>query len=474
MSDITAEKIDYDMVENAASPREAGIVQIDPEIEKRIVRKIDMRLMPLTALIYLLCYLDRSNIGNAKILNSSTGNTLLNSTGMTTYQYTVALMIFLVAYTLFEAPSNLALKVFKPNVWLGFLLIGFGTICTAISAAHNFATIAALRFVLGAFEAGVFPGMIFFMSFWYKPEERATRIAVFLCSATLAGAFGGAIAYGVGHINGAHGLEGWRWLFIVEGAPSIALGIFVMLFMPNYPENAKWLTAEERELQVLRLGENSSKGEAKLNWDDARETLLTFRLWVHYFTYLCLGVGVSSLSLFAPTIVAGLGYVDLQAQLFTVPPYAVGYVVTLALGMISDRYKSRGLIAGCCFTMGMISFIIQASLPATAFAARYAFLCLSTAGVFGGLPALCAWVSDNVRNTTAGSLASGLNIAFTGPGQIIGVWIYRSQDSPAYRLGHAINAGFLGAGAILSFGLWWHYRSMNKKLVGTNQPRWIS
>lgn len=115
-----------------------------------------------------------------------------------------------------------------------------------------------------------------------------------------------------------------------------------------------------------------------------------------------------------------------------------------------------------------------ACLPGHLFAARYAMLCISTAGVFAGLPPLCAWISDNVRTTTAGSLATGLNIAFTGPGQIIGVWIYRAQDAPFYRLGHGINAGFLAVGTILSFSLWWHYTRLNKKLVGTSEPRWVA
>jgi MFS family permease len=129
--------------------------------------------------------------GNAKILNANTKDDLLDSINLTSYQYTVALMLFLVAYSLFEAPSNLALKVFSPNRWLGFLIICFGTFCSAIAGAQNFSSLAVLRFFLGASEAGIFPGMILYMSFWYKPEERATRIAAFLCSATLAGAFGG-------------------------------------------------------------------------------------------------------------------------------------------------------------------------------------------------------------------------------------------------------------------------------------------
>lgn len=182
-----------------------------------MVRKIDIRLLPTTAVIYLLCFLDRSNIGNAKILNLSTGDDMQTTNGMSSYEFTIALMLFLVAYSVFEAPSNLALKVISPNKWIGLLVIAFGSICAGLAGTHSYAGVAALRFFLGAAEAGLFPGLIFYFNLWYKQEERATRIAAFLCSATMAGAFGGALAYGVGHMNGTGGIEGWRWLFILEG-----------------------------------------------------------------------------------------------------------------------------------------------------------------------------------------------------------------------------------------------------------------
>ncbi|KAE8378532.1 major facilitator superfamily domain-containing protein [Aspergillus bertholletiae] len=440
----------------------------------RIVRKVDCRLLPTTAAIYLLCYLDRSNIGNAKILNSSTNDTLLESNNISNYQYTIAMMVFLVAYSVFEAPSNLALKIFQPRRWLGLLVIAFGAFCTGIAFTHNFAELAALRFLLGAAEAGAFPGMIYYFTFWYKPVERASRIAVFMCSATLSGAFGGAIAYGVGHLNGARGLEGWRWLFLVEGVPTIAAGLLVFLFLPSYPEKVAWLTDEEKEAQALRLGDGGSSGEDKLNWKDAKETLLSVRLYVHYLTYLTVSVGIASLSLFAPTIIAGLGYTDIQAQLFTVPPYAVAYVMTLGLAWLSDRLKCRGAIACCSQVVASVAFIIQACLPAEAYTARYAFLVIATTGAFGGLPSLNAWVGDNIQTTTARSITTALNISFSGPGQIIGVWIYRAQDAPAYRLGHGINAGMSFLAAVLAFCLTVHYQRRNMRLKDTNQPRWVT
>ncbi|KAL4804583.1 major facilitator superfamily domain-containing protein [Aspergillus unguis] len=446
----------------------------DAEAEKRLVRKIDKRMLLPTAIIYLLCYLDRSNVGNSKIMNSSTDDTLMDVNNISDHQYTIAMMLFLVAYSLFEAPSNMALKFFQPHRWLGFLVVAFGAFCTGIGFTHTYSALAVLRFLLGAAEAGVFPGMIFHFTFWYKPAERAIRIAFFMCSATLSGAFGGAIAYGVGHLNGRRGLEGWRWLFIIEGVPSIAVGILVFLFLPSYPEKAGWLSAEEKELQTRRLGAYRSSGEDKMNWKDAKETLTSIPLYLHYLTYMMVGTGVASMAYFAPTIVEGLGYSDLQAQLFTVPPYGVAYPITLILAYLSDRFKSRGIIAACSCGMASIAFIVQASLSESAFAARYAFLIIATTCVFGGLPSLNAWVGDNVRNTTASSLTIALNIAFSGPGQIIGVWIYRAQDAPAYRLGHAVNAAMSAIAAFLALGLTVYYRRLNRKASIEGGERWVT
>jgi hypothetical protein len=230
----------------------------------------------------------------------------------------------------------------------------------------------------------------------------------------------------------------------------------------------------------------------QLEWSDAKKTLKQARLWVHYIIYLFLGVSVASLSLFAPTIVEGLGYTELNAQLFTIPPYACAYVFTLAVALLSDRYSCRGPVIVACFAFGGIAFTVSGTMvsllprlpthlrvspPAcvlsTALHLRYAMLVIASCSVFGCIPPLCAWVSDNVRNTTAASLASGLNIAFTGPGQIIGVWIYKNNQAPRYQLGHGVNAASLFLGAILSAGLWLRYRQLNRKL-GAGEDKWIA
>jgi len=283
--------------------------------------------MPLSAFIYFLCYLDRSNIGNAKLLNSSTGNDLLTESGMTTHQFTIALMIFLVAYGLFEVPSNILLKKLRPSRWIAILMFGWGGMSMVLGACNDYGSITAVRFLLGVFEAGLFPGLVYYLTFWYRADERSLRVSFILASATLAGAFGGALAYGIGlGMNQVNGLSAWRWLFVLEGIPSCLCAFMVFFCLPDYPERASWLSPEEKAVAAHRLLLEGSKGDdSSMTWQDVRATLTDWRLWGHYLIYFAVSTPFSSLSLFTPSITAGLGHKDLRAQLMSVPPYAVAY-----------------------------------------------------------------------------------------------------------------------------------------------------
>lgn len=174
------------------------------------------------------------------------------------------------------------LKKLRPSRWIALLMFGWGACSMGLAGSHDFATVATLRFFLGVFEAGLFPGLVYFITFWYKTEERSIRVAFILASATLAGAFGGAIAYAVGHMNQVQGLSAWRWLFIIEGLPSCLSAPIVLFFLPDYPETAKWLSEGERALAVQRLRTEGSKGLSESNWRvDAEATLTDWRLWAH-------------------------------------------------------------------------------------------------------------------------------------------------------------------------------------------------
>ncbi|KAJ5824317.1 hypothetical protein N7447_006657 [Penicillium robsamsonii] len=422
--------------------------------EKALVWKQDLRIIPLCAAIYLLCYLDRSNIGNAKILNADTHNDLLSETNMTSYQFTIALMVFLIAYALFEVPSNYFLKKLRPSRWIAFLMISWGATTMGLGGVHNYAQVTGLRFLLGVMEAGLFPGFVYYLTFWYRNSERSIRVALILASATLAGAFGGAIAFGVGHMNGTHGLSAWRWLFIIEGAPSCASAVLVWFLLPDYPETASWLTAEEKELAAQRLSLEGSKGsDHAMSWEDAKATLTDWRLYAHYAVYFGISTPFSSLSLFTPAITAGLGYSDLHAQLMTVPPYAVAYVVTIAVAWSADYFNSRGLHSAIFSFIGAIGFLASAVLPASAYLSRYGCLIVAASGAFACIPPLLGWLSSNISSTAGAGLAIALNISFGAPGQIVGVWIYKSDEAKiGYPTGHWTNAAllfFVAAGCIL-------------------------
>jgi MFS family permease len=198
-------------------------------------------------------------------------------------------MVFLIAYAIFEVPSNYFLKRFSPSKWIAFLMFSWGAVTMALGGTNNFAGVTVVRFILGMFEAGLFPGLVYYLTFWYRTDERSIRVAFILASATLAGAFGGAIAFGVGHMNGVHGLKAWRWLFILEGIPSCLSSILVFFLLPDYPETVKWLNSEEKKLATSRLEFEASHGhDESLTWKQAKETLTDWRLYGHYAVgFLC-------------------------------------------------------------------------------------------------------------------------------------------------------------------------------------------
>ncbi|CEL02390.1 Putative Permease of the major facilitator superfamily [Aspergillus calidoustus] len=393
-------------------------------------------------------------------------------------------MVFLIAYALFEVPSNYFLKKLKPSRWIAFLMLSWGAVTMGLGGVHNFGQVTGLRFLLGGkpyprmfwsshltqpvMEAGLFPGLVYFLTFWYRTHERSIRVALVLASATLAGAFGGAIAYGVGHMNQVHGLSAWRWLFIIEGAPSCASAVLVWFILPDYPETASWLSEEEKALAAQRLELEGSKGAAKaMTWEDAKEVLFDWRLYAHYLVYFGISAPFSSLSLFTPAITSGLGYTSLNAQLMTVPPWAVAYVVTTVVAWSADHFNSRGLHSAAFSFIGAMGFLASAVLPADAYLHRYGCLIVATSGSFACIPPLLGWLSSNIRSTAGTGLAIALNVSFGAPGQIVGVWIYKSNEAArGYPTGHWTNAALLLLVTVGCILLRLYYGWMNRKGKG--------
>ncbi|OTA97839.1 hypothetical protein M434DRAFT_89364 [Hypoxylon sp. CO27-5] len=436
--------------------------------ERKLIWRQDMRIVPLAAGIYFLCYLDRSNIGNARVLNSSTHNDMQTETGTTVYQFNIALMIFLIGYFLFEVPSNILLKKLRPSRWLAFLMLCWGAITIGLGGVKNYGQMTGVRFLLGASEAGLFPGLVYYLTFWYKTDERSIRVAFILASATLAGAFGGAIAYGVGHMNRTRDLSAWRWLFMLEGIPSCLSAFLVWFFLPDWPERASWLSESEKDLAAQRLYLEGAKGSAaSMTWDDVKATLTDWRLYGHYAIYFAVSLPFSSLSLFSPSIVAGLGFHDLEAQLMTVPPWAAAYVFQILMSWSADHFNARGYHCAAAALIGAAGFLASAVLPADEYRGRYGCLIVGTAGAFACIPPMLGWLTSNMWSTASIGLAVALNVSIgAGLGQIPGVWIYKATEAErGYPTGHGVNCAMLFFVAFGALGLRYYYGRRNRSLL---------
>ncbi|KAL2260582.1 hypothetical protein VTK26DRAFT_5361 [Humicola hyalothermophila] len=225
-----------DGVGYSASVTSADVVCPPHTTEMKLKARIDMHILPFVSVLYLMAFLDRVNISNARAFK------LEQDLGMTGVQFNTALVIFFVPYIVFEIPSNMLLKHFSPRVWLSVCCIGFGVVTTCQGLVQNYAGLLATRFLLGLFECVMFPGCFYVIGSWYRRHEAQKRFSLFFSSTSLAGAFGGLLASGIGKMDGMRGYHGWRWLFILEGVFTVLVGIFFLFTFPTFPEQAVCLS----------------------------------------------------------------------------------------------------------------------------------------------------------------------------------------------------------------------------------------
>ncbi|KAG2205801.1 hypothetical protein INT47_003984 [Mucor saturninus] len=415
---------------------------LQKKLTQTLVKKLDRRLLPLLCILYLLSYIDRSNIGNAKL------GGLMEDLNLTSQQYQWALSIFYFSYVIFDLPSNIIMRRWRPSYWLAILMFLWGVVATAMAASKNFAGIAVSRFFLGVFEAGFFPGVIYFLSVWYTRQEYGRRISFFWSFSSLAGSLGGIIAYGISQISNDT-LQTWQWLFIIEGAPSVILAAFSAWYLPNKPETAKFLTNEEREFAVKRL-ENDAGASNDHSWSWAQVTSV-FTDWKTYIYMLIYITGTSALqgvTLFLPSIIAGMGtWSKPAAQALTTPPYFLAFLVTVAIGWSSDKYFERAYHMVAINTVGLVGFLLLMFLPSTNVAGNYVSACLVTISVYANVAVKVAWFNNNYGGLTRRAVASAAIVSVGTIGGAIGGQIY--YDPPHYFAGNAIAFSCLAAQTLL-------------------------
>ncbi|KAH6885643.1 major facilitator superfamily domain-containing protein [Coprinopsis sp. MPI-PUGE-AT-0042] len=300
---------------------------ITEEDRQRVLRKMDWHLLPFISLLYLLSFLDRSNIGNARIAG------MADDVGLTGLKYNVVAAVFFVPYALAELPSNLALKLFRPSIWIPSIMVAWGLVMTLMCLCNTFEGLIIARVFLGLTEAGLFPGIAFYLSLWYRRQDVARRIAIFFSAATIAGAFGGLLAFGIAHMDGIGGLQGWQWIFCLEGIVTVLVAIAAFFCMHDYPETATFLNAEERAIILHMLKEDTMGLDKTFKMAYVWQAVGDYKTYLQAIIYIGLIIPVYSISLFTPTIVRELGFSAANAQLLTIPPFVAGCIATIAVGI---------------------------------------------------------------------------------------------------------------------------------------------
>ncbi|KAF2097672.1 putative MFS transporter [Rhizodiscina lignyota] len=413
-----------------------SLIQFDPVAERRLRWKIDFYIVPTVALLYLFCFIDRANIGNARLAG------LERDLKLEGYDYNSLLSTFYISYIIFEIPSNMACKWVGPGWYIPAISLGFGicSICTAF--VDNIHSASGVRFLLGMFEAGMMPGIAYYLSRWYRRSELAFRLSLYIVMAPLAGAFGGLLASAILKLSHFGSLHEWRMIFAIEGIITCGLSLVGFLTLTDRPATARWLSQEEKDLAIARVkSERVGTTEVldKLDGKKLMAGILNPNTIATSFIFLLNNITVQGLAFFAPTIVKTI-YPEasiISQQLHTVPPYVVGAFFTVAFPFLSWRFDKRlifFIMSAPLMMAGYIMFLASEN-PQVRYGAT--FLTASGAFAFG---ALCnAHVSANVISDTARSAAIGTDVMLGNVGGLISTWSFLPFDGPNYHIGNGLN-----------------------------------
>ena len=410
--------------------------------EARTYRKVDVRIVPFLFFCYILAYLDRVNVGFAKLQ-------MLKDLSLSDAAFATGAGIFFIGYFFFEVPSNVLLKKFGARMWIARIMISWGIISGCMIFVKGEWSFYAMRFLLGLAEAGFFPGVIYYLTLWYPSRLRSTRTAWFVAAIAVSGVVGNPISgWIMDALSGAMKLAGWQWLFLSEGIPSILVGFWVIFYLDSSIAEAKWLTPEEKALLARNLeAEDKHKTEHKLV-----DAFTSGKVWVLCGIYFTLMIGLYGIAFWLPTIVKAFGLKGyLRVGLITAIPYGVAVIGMILLSNHSDKTGERRLHYVANVVVGAVGLVLSgvfASNPVLAII----FLSMGTLGVIGSMPLFWPLPSAFLAGTAA---AAGIGIVnsvgnlggYVGPN--IPIWArHFSSDSSAALY---IIAGILMVGALLTY-----------------------
>lgn len=343
--------------------------------ERETFAKVSRRLIPFLFILYVVAFLDRVNISYAQLQMSSD---LRFSEGT----YGLGAGLFFIGYFLFEVPSNVLLERVGARLWIARILIGWGVIASAFVLVRTPTQFYILRFLLGAGEAGFFPGVILFLTYWFPAAFRARTISMFMTGIAVAGVIGGPLSgWIMRDLAGAAGLAGWQWVFLLEGLPAIFCGFLTLAILQNGPQHARWLSEDERRLIVRHLDADRKLRAESGGHQSLRRSLQDVRLWALAAIAFCINLGMYGLNFFLPRLLQEMGATDpLWNGVLSALPFAVGAVAMVLNGRHSDRTLERRWHTAVPAIVAGIGLVIVAAAGTDRAAVAMLGLVLATAG----------------------------------------------------------------------------------------------
>ncbi|KAE8356760.1 major facilitator superfamily domain-containing protein [Aspergillus coremiiformis] len=422
--------IDPWVVESATS----STSDVDPVLEKKLLRKLDWRIIPGLWLLFLVSFMDRSNIGNAKIAGMVPELHLVGN------DYNIAVTMFTVAYVIFGMPANLLVKKYGPRMLViymftwGLFVMGQGLTKTATG-------LIACRFFMGMCEAGFVPGCAYLIGSYYKRDEFLRRYAIFFSANMAAGAINGLFSSLLTGLK-LSGYAGWRWLFLIESIITMGLSIVCYWIVVPFPEDATFLTPEEKALLLARLeADGGGVRTDPISFKRVLKMASDWKIWICVLAYMGAEESASSLVAFQPTILNDLGWTSRSAQAHSIPIYAVAFVLTLASAWMSDHLRHRYAFTLFGSILIVIGWSIElAQVPAAG--VRYMGMFFVASGAFIVMSITVVWLCINLGKGVKRSVGMGLLLAFGNCGAFVSGNVFITKQSPKYPVGFGVGLGF--------------------------------
>ncbi|KAI9272440.1 major facilitator superfamily domain-containing protein [Sporodiniella umbellata] len=424
------------------------------EEEKQITRAIDLRLIPLLCLFYFMDYLDRANIGNASLAG------IKDDLHLSSNQFSLIISIFYITYLIFEVPSNIILKRVGATNWLSSIMVVWGAITLAVGFTKSFEGLLVCRIILGAAESGYAPGIIYILSKVYRQEEFSKRLAIVMSMIALSSFVSGPIAYAVSFLDGRNNLYGWQYLFIVEGAPTVFLGIVSYFCLFDNVEDVSWLTDEQKAIH--RSYTHSAESRKVIPAKKVLWAILDWKTALFSICYFVCTINLVSFQVFTPLIIDGFGFSVLNSQLLSAPPNILFGISIYTGGCIVDKHKNkRGIMIGIGGIISAIGYSLLLVLKDRW--AKYSAVFIAAIGIGLQLVPNVGWTSVNFPDLDTRAVTIATAVMIGSVGGVVAPYLYPFDDSPNYKFGTASNVGVGLLSCLLSLSISYFLYRANRK-----------